>query len=164
MYLDLLRDTYNAETQLIKALPKLARAAADEELSNAFQEHLGQTQGHVERLRTIFEEMGERPGGQACEAMKGLVEEGGEAIEDNEKGPARDAALIVGAQKVEHYEMVAYGSLSAFAKLLGHDTHVDLLNQTLEEERNADDTLNKIATETVNASALGMSESETETA
>src|SRR5664279_5422088 len=119
LYVDQLRDVYSAEKQLTKALPKMAKAATSEELRNGFTEHLKQTNDHVERLEQIFEALGERAGGKKCLGMEGLIAEGSEVIEDDFEGDVMDAALISAAQRVEHYEIAAYGALCAFAELLG---------------------------------------------
>ena len=149
---DTLKDIYWAEKHLTKALPKMSKAAYDENLSAAFNAHLQETQGHVERLEQIFEQMGKKAQAKKCPAMEGLVEEGKEAIEEYEEGYARDAALIIAAQKVEHYEIAAYGSLKAHAKMMGIEDIVSLLEQTEQEEGNADKKLTKIS-ETVNQQA-----------
>lgn len=151
LYVDELKDLYNAENQLVKALPKMAKAAASPELKAAFEEHLEQTKGHVERLETIFEKLGESPKGKKCKGMEGLVEEGSEAIEEYE-GAIRDAALIGGAQRVEHYEMAGYGTVIALANELGESEHASLLEETLEEEKEADQKLTELSKD-VNAEA-----------
>ena len=135
LYVDELRDIYNAEKQLTKALPEMAKAATTEDLRNGFTEHLEQTRGHVERLEQIFEALGQRASGKRCVAMEGLVEEGSEIMEDDFEGEVLDAALIAAAQRVEHYEIAAYGTLCAFADLLGESQHASLLRQTLDEEK-----------------------------
>lgn len=149
---DTLKDIYWAEKHLTKALPKMSKAAYDEKLSDAFTSHLKETEGHITRLEQVFDHLGKKVQAKKCEAMEGLVEEGNEAIEDYEKGYARDAALIIAAQKVEHYEIAAYGSLKAHAKMMGKEEIVTLLEQTEQEEGNADKKLTKIS-ETVNAMA-----------
>ena len=116
LYVDELRDLYNAEKQLTKALPKMAKAATSEDLSNGFSEHLEQTRGHVERLEQIFEALGERSSGKKCAGMEGLIEEGSEVIGDDFEGDVKDAALIGAAQRVEHYEIAAYGTVCAFGR------------------------------------------------
>ena len=133
LYVDELRDLYSAEKQLTKALPKMAKAATSDELRNGFTEHLEQTRGHVERLEQIFEALGERSGGKKCAGMEGLIEEGSEVIGDDFEGNVMDAALIGAAQRVEHYEIAAYGTACAFAQLLGETEHLKLLQQTLDE-------------------------------
>jgi ferritin-like metal-binding protein YciE len=145
LYVDELRDIYNAEKQLTKALPKMAKAATTEELREGFTEHLEQTRGHVERLEQIFEALGQRASGKRCTGMEGLVEEGSELIEGEFEGAVLDAALIGAAQRVEHYEIAAYGTLISFADLLGESQHASLLRQTLDEEKTTDQKLNEIA-------------------
>lgn len=148
LYVDQLKDLYSAEQQLIKALPKMAKAASSEELKAAFEEHLGQTQQHAERIETIFEQMGEKPTGKKCKAMEGLVKEGSEVIEEDiEDGELKDTALIAAAQRVEHYEIAGYGCVHAYATRLGDENAASLLEQTLEEEKKADELLNGIAEE-----------------
>lgn len=151
LYIDELKDLYNAENQLVKALPKMAKAATSEELSAGFTEHLEQTKGHVERLEKIFKQLGESPKGKKCKGMEGLVEEGSEAIEEYE-GELLDAALIGAAQRVEHYEMAGYGTVIAFAEELGESEHVKLLKETLEEEKATDEKLTELSGE-INAQA-----------
>src|ERR1041385_811326 len=121
LYINELRDLYNAENQLVKALPKMAKAASSEELTDAFQKHLEQTKTHVERLEEVFEEIGEKPKGKTCQAMKGLIEEGSEILHKDGEDSVIDAGIIVAAQKVEHYESAGYGSVRTFAQLLGKD-------------------------------------------
>jgi ferritin-like metal-binding protein YciE len=155
LYVEQLRDLYSAENQLVKALPKMAEAATTDELRTAFEEHLEQTQGHVQRLETIFENLGEKPTGEKCKGMEGLVEEGSEVIENDDfEGELKDAALIAAAQRVEHYEIAGYGTVRTFASLLEDDEAVELLEQTLEEEKETDQKLTEIA-ESVNLEAQG---------
>ncbi len=149
---DTLKDIYWAEKHLTKALPKMSKAAYDEDLSSAFTNHLQETQGHVERLERVFEQLGKKAQAKKCPAMEGLVEEGSEAIDEYEPGYARDAALIIAAQKIEHYEIAAYGSLKAHAKLMGEEDIAALLEETETEEGNADKKLTEIS-ETVNQQA-----------
>ncbi len=149
---DTLKDIYWAEKHLTKALPKMSKAAYDEDLSNAFANHLQETQGHVERLERVFEQLGKKAQAKKCPAMEGLVEEGSEAIDEYEEGYARDAALIIAAQKIEHYEIAAYGSLKAHAKMMGDEGIAALLEETETEEGNADKKLTEIS-ETVNQQA-----------
>src|ERR1700722_5715654 len=146
LYIDELRDLYNAENQLVKALPKMAKAATSPDLQAGFEEHLEQTKTHVQRLETIFEQLGESPKGKKCKGMEGLIEEGSEAIEEYE-GELLDAALIGAAQRVEHYEMAGYGTVIAFAEELGESEQVTLLNETLEEEKETDEKLSDLATD-----------------
>jgi len=154
LYLAELRDMYNGEKQLVKALPKMAKAASTEELRAAIEEHFQQTQNHVNRLETIFKSLDEKPGGETCEAMQGLVAEGEEVLKADGEDAVRDAGLIMAAQKVEHYEMATYGSLREFAHLLNREQDVDLLQQTLDEEKMADKKLNEIAEQVVNKRAV----------
>ncbi|MFZ0516697.1 MAG: ferritin-like domain-containing protein [Acidobacteriaceae bacterium] len=145
LFLDELKDLYSAEKQITKALPKLVKAASTEELSAAFDSHLQETKGHVERLEEIFQKLGKKGTGKTCEGMKGVLEEGAEVVQEIEKGPLRDAGLIAAAQRVEHYEIAGYGSVRAFAQLLGNADIVELLEQTLDEEKAADEKLTKIS-------------------
>lgn len=146
-FLKELMDIYDAEKQLVKALPKVAKAAEHEELKNAIETHLEETEGHVERLEQVFEIIGESAKGKKCQAMAGLLEEGNESIKEEEG----DAALICGAQKIEHYEIAAYGCLHTWARLMGEEDAADLLEETLDEEKSADDKLTEIAESAINA-------------
>ncbi len=159
LFLDELRDLYDAEKQLTKALPEMAHAAAANELRSAFSEHLEQTKGHVQRLEQIFEDLREKGAGKKCAAMTGLIKEGNEVVEDSPETAVRDAGLIAAAQKVEHYEMSGYGSARTHAELLGNARAAGLLEQTLEEEKAADAKLNEIATTRINDEALSASAS-----
>ena len=132
LLLDELKDLYSAEKQITKALPKMAKAASSQDLKSAFESHLEETQGHVERLDKIFENLGKSPRGKTCHGMQGLLEEGSEMISESEKGPVRDAGLISAAQRVEHYEMAGYGSVREFASILGQNEIASLLEETLE--------------------------------
>jgi ferritin-like metal-binding protein YciE len=154
LYVNELRDLYNAENQLIKALPKMAKAASSEELKEAFEKHLEQTKTHVERLEEVFEDLDEKPTGKTCRAMKGLIEEGSEILEEDGEESVLDAGIIVAAQKVEHYEIASYGSVRTFAELLGKDKSAQLLQTTLEEESEANEKLNELAEGIVNPEAL----------
>jgi ferritin-like metal-binding protein YciE len=145
LYIDELKDIYSAETQLVKALPKMAKAAASEELRKGFEEHLEQTKGHVARLEQIFQALEEKPSGKKCMGMEGLIKEGGEAAGEDYEDEAKDAALIGAAQRVEHYEIAAYGTVRAMAERLGEDDAVDLLSQTLQEEKDTDVKLSNLA-------------------
>jgi ferritin-like metal-binding protein YciE len=147
LYVDELKDLYSAETQLLKALPKMAKAATSEELSQGFEEHLEQTKGHVQRLEEIFEALGESPKGKKCMGMEGLIKEGGEMIDEDFEGAVMDAGLIGAAQRVEHYEIAAYGTTAEFARMLGEDEQVKLLEQTLQEEKETDEKLTELAKE-----------------
>ena len=145
LYIDELKDLYNAENQLVKALPKLARAAASDELRQGFEEHLEQTKGHVERLEKIFQMLDESPKGKKCKGMEGLIVEGSEVMEEDYEGSLLDAALIGAARRVEHYEIAGYGTARSFAESLGQTDHVSLLNETLEEEKETDQKLTELA-------------------
>lgn len=145
LYIDELKDLYSAEKQLVKALPKLAKAASSDELRSGFEEHLDQTKGHVQRLEQIFEMLGEKPTGKKCKGMEGLIEEGSELTEEDYEGALLDAGLIGAAQRVEHYEIAAYGTVVAFAELLEESEHVSLLNETLEEEKETDEKLTELS-------------------
>ena len=152
LYIEELKDLYNAETQLVKALPKLARAASSEELRRGFEDHLEQTKGHVERLQKIFDMLEESPKGKKCKGMEGLIEEGSEVTEEDYEGSLLDAALIGAAQRVEHYEIAGYGTVRSFAETLGETEQVSLLNETLEEEKETNEKLTELATQ-INAEA-----------
>jgi ferritin-like metal-binding protein YciE len=154
LYTNELRDLYNAEGQLVKALPKMAKAASSDELKEAFEKHLEQTKAHIERLEEVFEELGEKAKGKTCQAMKGLIEEGSEVLKADGEDSVLDAAIIVAAQKVEHYEIAGYGSVRTFAQLLGQDQSAELLQQTLDEESETNELLNKLAEDIVNPEAL----------
>ena len=162
LYINELRDLYSAENQLLKALPKMAKGASSDELKEAFENHLAETETHVERLERIFKGLEENPKGKTCHAMKGLIEEGSEILEEEGEDSVLDAGIIVAAQKVEHYEMAGYGSVRAFAQLLGQEEAAQLLQTTLDEESKANELLNQIAETTVKAEAVmntGMTES-----
>jgi len=141
-----LQDLYDAEKQLLQALPKMAQAASNDELRSAFEHHLGETRDHVQRLEEIFGQLGLSGAGESCDAMRGLISEGEEIIAAQGDPTAKDAALIAAAQRVEHYEIAAYGTARTLADELGLDEAQDLLDQTLDEEGNADKLLTKIAT------------------
>jgi ferritin-like metal-binding protein YciE len=149
-----LKDLYAAEKQLLKALPKMAKAATHEELREAFQAHLQQTEGHMKRLDDIFSQLQLSSRGAKCKAMEGLVEEGKEILNEEMEDDVRDAALICAAQRVEHYEMAGYGCARTFARDLGHHEAADLLQRTLEEEAAADEKLTEIAVGRINAEAM----------
>ena len=160
LYISELKDLYSAETQLLKALPKMAKAASTPELREAFTSHLKETEGHVTRLDTIFSKLEVSPRGKKCQAMEGLVKEGKAALEEwDEDTTVRDAALISAAQRVEHYEMAGYGCVRTFAKLLGEHEAVQLLQQTLDEEGQADKKLTGLA-EQINVEAVTPEEEE----
>ena len=154
LLLNELRDIYDAEKQLVKALPKMAKAASSEQLRQAFQGHLEETKSQVERLERAFARLDTRTRGKRCAAMEGLVEEASQMMEEIKIPQILDAALIAGAQKVEHYEIAAYGSVRALAEACGHQDVAQLLDETLEEEKAADQKLNQIALSEVNPSAL----------
>ena len=154
-----LKDIYNAEQQLVKALPKMAKAAQNEDLKAGFLGHLEETKVHVQRLEQAFALLDEPAKGKTCHAMKGLVEEGAEAIKDNDASPVRDAQLIGAAQRVEHYEIAAYGTVRAFAQKLGETKVARLLDQTIAEEGATDKKLTTLS-ETVNSEALAFAEKE----
>lgn len=155
LYVDELKDLYSAESQLVKALPKMAKAATSPDLRAGFEIHLEQTKGQVERLETVFKRIGESPKGKKCKGMEGLIKEGSEAIEEYE-GDLLDAALIGAAQRVEHYEMAGYGTVIAFAEELDESGHVPLLSATLQEEKATDEKLTVLAAQ-INAQANGVS-------
>jgi ferritin-like metal-binding protein YciE len=162
LYIDELKDIYNAEQQLTKALPKMAKAAHSEDLREGFENHLEQTKGHVERLEQIFEALDEKPTGKKCKGMEGLIAEGEEMINDKKlHGETRDAGLISAAQRVEHYEIAAYGCVRTYANLLGESEAAELLEQTLEEEKETDEKLTELAEE-INVQAAKEDEGETE--
>jgi ferritin-like metal-binding protein YciE len=148
-----LKDLYSAETQLVKALPKMAKAATHEDLKAGFEEHLEQTKGHVERLDEIGEILGLKLTGHTCKAMKGLIAEGGDLIEEDAEPSVRDAGLIGAAQRVEHYEIAGYGTARCLAETLGHDDVAKLLESTLEEEKDTDQKLTELAESAINAEA-----------
>jgi len=154
VYVEQLKDMYSAETQLLEAIPKMAEAATSEKLTQAFHDHLKETQGQISRLETIFESLEYEPGGHRCKAMAGLIEEGEEIIKSDGEPEARDAALICAAQKVEHYEIATYGSLRAYARVLGEDNAEKLLTETLDEERKADSLMTDLAENTINKLAM----------
>lgn len=153
LFIDELRDILSAEKQLVEALPKMAKAASSDELRNGFETHLKETEQHVERLKQVFESIGQTARAKTCEAMKGLVEEGSEIIEKDADPDVKDAALIAAAQKVEHYEIATYGTLATWAKLLGQKQALKLLLQTLEEEKATDQKLTEVAESMVNQAA-----------
>lgn len=156
LYVEQLRDLYSAENQLVKALPKMAKAASNEQLSQSFLDHLEETKGHVERLKELFDKMGKKPTGKVCKAMEGLIAEGKEAIEEDAEPDVLDAGLIAAAQRVEHYEMAGYGTVRSFAKLLGDKDALRILTQTFDEESAADKKLSKLAESTINIEANEM--------
>ncbi len=156
LYVDELRDLYDAESRLVKALPKLAKEAESSELRSGFEEHLEQTKGHVDRLRQIFETLGEKPSGTKCAGMVGLIEEGDEMMDEDFEDGVKDAALISAAQRVEHYEIAAYGCVKTWAGLLQETEAQRLLEQTLQEEKETDERLTELA-EQINVEAMNES-------
>jgi ferritin-like metal-binding protein YciE len=161
LFVDELKDIYDAERRITKALPKMIKKAESEELSTAFEEHLEQTKEHVERLDRVFEMMGKTPGRKICDAMVGLLSEGDKMMEEAEPGPVLDAALIAAAQKVEHYEIATYGCLRDWAGLLEENDAAKLLQQTLNEEGETDKRLSEIA-QSLNLEAMQEGEEEEE--
>src|SRR6266567_7873028 len=147
MYVDELKDLFSAENQLLKALPKMAKAASSDELRAGFEEHLEQTKGHVQRLENILQSLDESPKGKKCVGMEGLVKEGAEVMAEDLEEAVMDAGLIGAARRVEHYEIAAYGAVSELAKALGETNHASLLKQTLEEEQATDEKLTELAKE-----------------
>ncbi|MGA7754125.1 MAG: ferritin-like domain-containing protein [Candidatus Sulfotelmatobacter sp.] len=147
LYVHELKDLYNAETQLVRVLPKMAKSSSNTQLRQAFEEHLRQTSEQVSRLERIFEMLREKPIGKKCLGMEGLVKEGSETMQEKYTESVMDAAIIGAAQRVEHYEIAGYGTVRAFAKLLGEDEHVTLIEQTLAEEKQADEKLTQLAEE-----------------
>jgi ferritin-like metal-binding protein YciE len=160
LFQDELKDMYHAEKQLLQALPRMAKAADAPELEQAFLNHLKETENHVVRLEQIFKALDMPARGKVCRGMKGLVEEGKELMEEGEKGPVLDAALIGAAQRVEHYEIAAYGCLRTYGQLLGLPDIAKLLSDTLADEEAADEKLNEIAERGVNASAAAVGSEE----
>ncbi len=153
LYIDELRDVYDAEKQLTKALPRMAKAASSSQLRKSFENHLKQTQEHVQRLESIFQDLGMKARSKPCKGMQGLIEEGKEMMEEDATPDVKDAALIAAAQRVEHYEIAAYGTLSAYAKTLGRKNDLKTLQRTLREEKQTDEKLTTLAESTINPSA-----------
>ncbi len=145
LYVDELKDLYSAENQLVKALPKMAKAATAKALKDGFTKHLAETKQHVQRLKDIFKTLGVSPSGKTCKAMEGLIAEGQEVISEDMQPEVRDAALIAAAQRVEHYEMAGYGCVQTFAELMGHKTAAKILQKTLNEEGATDKKLTQAA-------------------
>ncbi|MVN88409.1 DUF892 family protein [Deinococcus sp. HMF7620] len=152
LYVEQLRDLYSAETQLVEALPKMAAAANDALLQQGFLKHLAQTQQQVQRLDTIFADLGQTPGGHTCKAMQGLIAEGAEMIAENAAPAVKDAGLIACAQRVEHYEIAGYGTVARYAQVLGHQQHLEVLRVTETEEKATDSDLTTLAA-TINQAA-----------
>ena len=163
LFVEELRDMYDAEKRLTKALPKLAKAATSSTLQSAFTDHARETEQQVTRLEDVFRSIGETPRGKKCDGIMGIIEESNTAMQELD-GPLLDAALIAGAQKAEHYEIASYGTLAYFAEILGEDEAKNLLGETLEEEKAADDKLNSIAKSKVNREALMRGSEESESA
>jgi ferritin-like metal-binding protein YciE len=154
LYVEQLKDLYSAETQLVEALPKMAKAATSSDLRQSFQEHLGQTKEHVNRLEQIFQNLDYKPTGQKCKGMAGLVAEGEEMIEEEEiDDDVRDAGLIAAAQRVEHYEIAGYGTVRTYARMLNRKDDANLLQQTLDEEAETDEKLTMLAESSINMKA-----------
>lgn len=153
LFVEDLKDLYSAETQLTKALPKMAKAATHPDLKQAFQTHLAETEVQIERLETILEALDESPKGKKCKAMEGLIEEGKELMEEDAEPEVLDAGLIGAAQKVEHYEIAGYGTVRTYAQMLGNEEAARLLQQTLDEEGMTDKKLTKLAMQCINAEA-----------
>lgn len=162
LMVDQVKDMYWAEKALTKALPKLAKKATSEDLVEALNNHLEETEEHVARLEQVFETLEITPRAKKCEAMEGLLKEGDELVGETEEGPVRDAAIIAACQKVEHYEIASYGTLASFAKILGEDDIVSVLEETLEEEKAADEKLTEVAESAVNIEAAQSEEEEEE--
>ena len=154
LFLEQVEDLYDAEKRLVKALPKMAEASTSQSLRQAFESHLLETEGHVSRLETIFRTLGQDPKSHTCDAMKGLISEGDDVVSDIDQSPLRDAGLIAAANRVEHYEIAAYGSARTFADMLGLSEAASLLEQTLQEEKMADQKLTKLAESMINDEAL----------
>jgi ferritin-like metal-binding protein YciE len=153
LFLSFLQDMYYAERQILKALPKMVKAAENEDLRQALTHHREETQGHVDRLQQVFEHIGKRARTQTCEALNGIVEEGDEVVEEFYKGAVRDAGILANAQAVEHYEMARYGTMIAWAKACGMQDVAKILQETLDEEKKADTLLNQIANKSLNQQA-----------
>ena len=153
LYMEELRDVYDAENQIVKALPKMIKSTSEPKLRQAFESHVEETRGHVQRLEQIFTGLGEPAKAENCDGIRGILDEGEKTIGEGEQGAVLDAGLIAGAQRVEHYEMAAYGSLKTWATQLGENQAAQLLEETLNEEKKADEKLSQIATSGVNAQA-----------
>jgi ferritin-like metal-binding protein YciE len=161
LFVDHLKDLYNAEHQITKALPRMAKKVATNELRDALENHLQQTETQIERLEKVFQMLEKSPRGKKCMGMEGLIQEGQEVLNEDMEPVLRDSAIIAAAQKVEHYEISAYGTAIAFARLLGHEEAVKLFKETLDEESQADELLNKIAEGSVNRSAMQQGQGQT---
>jgi ferritin-like metal-binding protein YciE len=156
LFLEELRDMYNGEKQITRALPKMAKAAESPELQQAFTKHLKETEGQIQRLEKIFQQLGEAVRGKTCKGLQGILEEGKDVLEEDSEEAVLDAALIAGAQKVEHYEIASYGCLRTYAQLLGHTEAVKLLEQTLAEEEAADKKLTQLGESGINQAAAAV--------
>jgi ferritin-like metal-binding protein YciE len=153
LFVQELKDLYSAEKQLLKALPKMAKGASNEDLATLIRDHLEETKGHSDRLETIFAELGKSPRGHTCKAMEGLIEEGAELLKEDGEAAVIDAAIIGACQRVEHYEIAGYGTARTFAQELGYDEAAELLQQTLDEEKAADKKLTELAVTVINDQA-----------
>lgn len=162
LYLEELKDIFDAENQLVKALPQMVKAATSDELRNAFEDHLEQTREQITRLEQIFENLGESPKGKKCKGMAGLIEEAKELIKEDIEPDVLDAGLIAAAQRVEHYEIAVYGCLATYANLMGNEEDAELLQQTLDEEKETDELLTEIAESSINVEANDEDEEEEE--
>ena len=158
LFLNELKDVYNAEKQILRALPRMAKAADSAELQQAFTKHVKETENQVRRLERIFKDLGQTPRGKKCKGMEGLIEEGKEVLEEDGEAQVLDAALISAAQRVEHYEMAAYGCLRSYAQLLGYTQAERLLQETLNEEEAADEKLSQLAEGGINEAAFAVGE------
>jgi len=154
LYVNELKDLYSAEQQILKALPKMIDGATEPKLKSSFESHLKQTEGQVERLQKIFDELGEKPTGKLCKGMQGVLAEGAEALEEDATDEVRDASLISAAQRVEHYEIAGYGCARTYAEELGESKQVKLLQETLDEEADTDKKLTKLAVSVINVKAM----------
>lgn len=152
-FIDELRDAYDAEKQLTNALPKMAKAANSPDLRSAFETHLDETRGQITRLEQVFESLDEKVGGKHCDGIAGIIEEGKAVMEEDFDEATTDACLIAGGQRAEHYEMAAYGTMVAWARAMGHSEAADLLQETLDEEKAADEKLSALAEEGINQNA-----------
>lgn len=159
LFIDQLRDLYDAENQLIKALPKMAEAVNSDELREGIEKHLEQTKGHAQRIEKIFETLGEKAKGKKCKGMEGVIKEGSEVLDENMDPDVKDAAIIAAAQRVEHYEIAGYGTVRTHANLLGEREAASLLEETLNEEKEADAKLTQLA-ESINVAAQQAEESD----
>ena len=153
LYVDELKDLYSAENQILKALPRMIKAATNPQLKQGFTKHERQTQQHVKRLERIFKSLGAKPTGKKCVGMEGVLKEGAELIKEKPEKEVLDAGLIAAAQHVEHYEMAGYGTVRTWARAMGHEDHAELLQQTLDEERETDEILTSLAESSINVDA-----------